>query len=103
MGALTNLAAGAAAGYMQGKRMKKEDLRAEKMDGVYEVLARKALGDIAKPATTDPAAPAPAPAPGATPNLLAPQEKQNFASGGMVGGCLPMGDRMGWQRQNFKK
>lgn len=104
MGKLTNLIAGAGAGYMQGKRMKKAEARAEKMDNVYAGLIKQMMGkaDNEANATT----PAPTGTVGGAPFPVTPnanQEQDEFAHGGMVGGCLPMGDRMMWQRQSFKK
>ena len=104
MGKLTNLIAGAGAGYMQGKRMKKEEARAEKMDSVYAALTKQMMGKAQNEANATTPAPAGsvggAPFP-ATPN--ANEEQYEFAHGGMVCGCLPMCDRMMWQRQSFKK
>lgn len=108
MGKLTNLLAGAGAGYMQGKRMRKEEDRANKMDDVYAAIAKNMMGKTAaeSASTTTPAesmAPAPVGSVGGAPYPVTPEGEQNLATGGMVGGCLPMGDRMMWQRQSFKK
>ena len=115
MGKLTNLIAGAGAGYMQGKRMKKEEARAEKMDSVYAALTKQMMGKAYNEANAT--TPAPAGSVGGAPFPVTPtatnattpapvpvtQEQDEYSHGGMVGGCLPMGDRMMWQRQSFKK
>ena len=110
MGKLANLAGGFAGGFMQGKRAKKADDRAETMDQAYATIieqmgAKKSSQPVENAVVT-------ADTKGAT-STSDPNEESvvsAFKDGGMIGyseggtvGELPMGCRMAWQRQSFKK
>ena len=105
---LTSLATGAlgaAAAYKMGSDRRERDKKFDdKMLAVYDKMAGGpgASKDSAQTAPKDPAAPAPAPVVEVKPEV----PEQNDANGGIVRAAAPMPqhyDRMGWQRQSFKK
>lgn len=129
MGQMLNLGAGLVGGFIAGRQAKERRAREEKQDKMYDAILQKmAIGGADKAKT--PAAP-PVPADQTSSNALpvlasnenrdvkkeVTQEGEPFAAGGMVkyanGGMvgahgnyecqLPMGDKMAWQRQSFKK
>lgn len=105
----TSFATGMGEGYLAGKRYQDTKERADKQDKIWEKLADariKADSAKANPAEV-PVTPAPSlmaeedePIEGLGASMVRPRR---YAHGGMVGEMPNHFDKMGWQRQTFKK
>lgn len=92
---------GAYVGYKQGQERKEDRALSKKRDEALTAWYEKQAGIGAKPPTPAPAVNQLAGVGATVPGVMPEEEEKKMADGGMV--AMPLGDRMDWQRQSFKK